>query len=71
MIKQIKPGRLYFVINIDESYAAKIFDVLKAEQTKLNDWPEGDITFIQWVGQTFGEDGIKYIESKSMEKSDI
>ena len=34
MLKQLKPDRLYFIINIDESYAPRIFEVLKEEQTK-------------------------------------
>ena len=64
MLKQLKPGRLYFVININEPYAEKIFKVLKEEQTKLDQWPEGpDITFKEWVQDTFGKDGLDYIES--------
>lgn len=64
MIKQIKPNNLYFVINVDELYAEKIFEVLKAEQMKLDDWPEGDIDFKTWVEQTFGERGLAAINSK-------
>jgi len=62
MIKQIKEGRLYFVINIDEIYAPKIFDLLKKEEIKLGRWDEGDISFKEWVFQTFGEEGIKYLK---------
>ena len=61
MLKQIKPGRLYFVINIDEPYARKVFEVLKEEQTKLGQWPEGEISFEEWVEDTFGDDGLKAI----------
>jgi len=62
MLKQIKPGRLYFVINIDEQYAEKIFEVLKEEQTKLGQWPEGNISFKEWVKDTFGQEGLDYLE---------
>lgn len=64
MLKQLKANNLYFVINIDESYAEKIFQVLKEEQTKLDKWPEGpNITFKEWVFETFGQDGLNYLES--------
>ena len=63
MLKQLKANNLYFVINIDEPYAEKIFHVLKEEQTKLNEWPEGDINFKTWVFQTFGQDGLDYLEA--------
>lgn len=60
MLKKLKEGHLYFVIDIAEPYAERIFQMLKEEQIKLNDWPEGDITFKEWVLDTFGEDGLKY-----------
>lgn len=63
MLKQLKANNLYFVINIDEIYAEKIFQVLKEEQTKLEQWPEGDISFEQWVKDTFGQDGLNYLEA--------
>jgi len=67
MLKQLKPDHLYMIVDIKEPYIEKLFQVLKAGQIKKGDWPEGpDITFIQWVGQTFGEDGIKYIDSKNI-----
>jgi hypothetical protein len=62
MLKQLKPNNLYFVINIDEPYAEKIFEVLKEEQNKLEDWPEGDISFKEWVYDTFGQDGLDRIK---------
>ncbi len=63
MLKQLKPGRLYFLINIDEPYAERIFEVLKEEQIKLNKWPEGkDITFKEWIFLTFGQEGLDYLE---------
>lgn len=63
MLKQLKANNLYFVINIDEPYAEKIFQVLKEEQMKLEQWPEGDISFEQWVKDTFGQDGLNYLEA--------
>lgn len=63
MLKQLKPDQLYFVIRINEPYAKKIFEVLKEEQTKLGDWPEGSITFEEWVDKTFGKTGVDYINS--------
>jgi len=63
MLKEIKANDLYFVIRLNEPYARKIFDVLKEEQIKLNDWPEGDLTFEQWVYQMYGEEGLIYIDS--------
>ena len=55
MKKQMKPGRNYFVINIDEPYAKAIYEVLKAGQIAKDEWPEGDITFEEWVKETWGE----------------
>ena len=63
MLKQLKADNLYFVIKISENYAEKIFEVLKEEQIKKDDWPEGDITFEEWVEQTFGQQGLDYINS--------
>ncbi len=63
MLKQIKPNNLYFVIKISELYAEKIFEVLKAGQIEKEDWPEGDIDFKTWVFQTFGQDGLNYLEA--------
>lgn len=68
MLKQLKPDHLYMIVDIKEPYIEKIFKVLKAEQTKLNNWPEGDITFREWIYQTFGQNGLDYIDSR---KSDI
>ncbi|MFA5866893.1 MAG: hypothetical protein WC891_02890 [Actinomycetota bacterium] len=55
MLKQMKPGRNYFIIKIDEPYAWKVFDVLKAGQIKKGEWPEGDITFEEWIDKTFSK----------------
>ncbi|SFH34483.1 hypothetical protein SAMN05660649_04835 [Desulfotomaculum arcticum] len=45
MLKHMKPGREYFLINIDEPYALEIYEVLKRGQMAKNEWPEGDISF--------------------------
>lgn len=72
MLKQLKPDRLYFVINIDEEYAPKIFQVLKEEEMKKGTWSEGDIDFEEWVQQTFGEVGVSYIkDNKNLKLSVI
>ena len=55
MRKKMKPGRKYFLINIDEPYAEKIFFILKKGQMAKGEWPEGDIDFEEWKRQTFGE----------------
>lgn len=56
MKKVMKPGRRYFVINIDEPYAEEIYKVLKNGQMAKGEWPEGDISFEEWEKQTFGLD---------------
>jgi len=57
MLKQIKPGRHYIIVNIDEPYAEAVYSVLKCGQIMKEQWPEGDITFKQWVEKTFGFSG--------------
>lgn len=54
MLIDMKPGRRYFIINIDEPYAGEIYEVLKQGQMAKDDWPEGDISFKEWQNQTFG-----------------
>ena len=61
MLKKRKEGRRYFIINIDEPYAEKIFEVLKKGQKAKGEWPEGDSTFEEWVKETF-EDAIPFCE---------
>ena len=68
MLKQLKPDRLYFIINIDESYASRIFEVLKEEETKRGNWSDGDISYREWVEQTFGQAGLDVLDKV---KSDI
>ena len=64
MLKQLKADNLYFVIRVNEPYAEKIFNVLKEGQIANEDWPEGDnITFKEWVFDTFGQQGLDYINS--------
>jgi hypothetical protein len=53
MSKKAKPGKNYFVINTDELYAEKIYDVLKKGQMAKGKWPEGDISFEEWKKKTF------------------
>lgn len=53
MEKPMKPGRKYFIINIDEPYAEKIYQALKDGQIAKGEWPEGDISFEGWKKQTF------------------
>lgn len=55
MLKDMKPGNEYFIINIDEPYAEQIYEVLKAGQMAKGEWPEGDISFQEWQEQTFGQ----------------
>lgn len=56
MRKQIKPGRRYFIINLDEPYAPEIYEVLRRGQIAKGEWPEGDISFKEWEDQTFADD---------------
>jgi len=49
MFKAMKPGNKYFVINTDEPYAKALYEVLKAGQIAKGEWPEGDITFEEWL----------------------
>jgi len=53
MRKGMKPGRRYFIINIDEPYAEEIYEALKRGQMEKGEWPEGDIGFHEWVLETF------------------
>ena len=54
MHKEIKEGRRYFIINTDEPYAEAVYSVLKCGQRMKNEWPEGDVSFLEWHTQTFG-----------------
>ena len=51
----MKPGRFYFIINIDEPYAKEIYEILKKGQIAQDKWPEGDITFEEWKERTISE----------------
>lgn len=57
MKKYIKPNKRYFIINVDEPYAEKIYSVLKEGQQAKKEWPEGDISFKEWKHLTFETDG--------------
>jgi hypothetical protein len=64
MLKQIKPNHLYMIIDIKEPYIEKLFEILKAGQIEKDDWPEGkDITFKEWIFQTFGQEGLDYLNT--------
>ena len=53
MHKEMKENQRYFIINIKEPYAKAIYEVLKAGQIAKNEWPEGDISFEEWIAQTW------------------
>ena len=55
MLKQLKPGHYYIVINLDEPYAEDVYEVLKYGQMQKGEdaWPEGDIDYLQWVRRTW------------------
>ncbi|MGE4552848.1 MAG: helix-turn-helix domain-containing protein [Desulfovibrionaceae bacterium] len=53
MQKQMKPGRRYFLINVDEPYAPEVYEALKRGQMAKGEWPEGDVTFAEWVALTW------------------
>jgi len=49
--------------------APRIFEVLKEEEIKRCGWPEGDISYREWVEQTFGQKGLDILDHN--EKSSI
>lgn len=53
MLKRIRPGRKYIIINIDEPYAEEVYKILKKGQMKKGEWPEGDISFEEWKKLTW------------------
>ena len=55
MKKYMKPEQRYFIINIDEPYARAIYEILKAGQIAKGKWPEGDISFEEWIRATWPE----------------
>ena len=66
MLKDMKPGRKYIIINIDEPYAEKVYEVLKHGQTEKGEWPEGDISFNEWKEWTFGDFRAKEVTFKAI-----
>jgi len=58
MRKELKPGRYYIVVNLDEPYAPELYDVIKRGQTAKGQWPEGDISFREWVEETWPDDPL-------------
>jgi len=65
MLKEIKPGRRYFIINIDEPYAKAIYEILKYGQMVKDEWPEGDIHFEEWKELTF-EKQLKSLDYREL-----
>jgi hypothetical protein len=59
MLKFMKPGRKYIIINVDEPYAKIVFEILKYGQMEKDQWPEGDISFEEWTELTWSEDEFK------------
>ena len=55
MLKEMKPGRKYIIINIDEPYVKAIYEVLKYGEMVKGKWVDGDIGFDEWVKRTFGD----------------
>jgi hypothetical protein len=55
MRKEIREGKRYFIISIDEPYAREIYEILKKGQTAKGEWPEGDISFEKWIDLTWPE----------------
>jgi hypothetical protein len=57
MLKAIKPGRRYILCNLDEPYAKDIYEVIKRGQMAngAEAWPEGDISFEEWIRLTWPE----------------
>lgn len=52
-MKERKPGRNYFTINIDEPYAPLIYETMKKGERDKGTWPEGDISFEEWKQLNF------------------
>lgn len=65
MKKEMKPGNYYFTINIDEPYAEEIYEVIKKGQIAQAQWPEGDISFLEWVKKTWPGDTRAFLVAAS------
>ena len=57
MLKKMKPGRKYIIVNINEPYAKQVYEILKKGQIKKGEWPEGDISFEEWKKLTWPSKG--------------
>lgn len=57
MLKEMKDNRRYIFCNIDEPYAEAVYAVIKCGQMAKGEgaWPEGDITFREWIEWTWGD----------------
>lgn len=55
MLKRMKPGRYYILVNLDEPYAQDVYQVLKygqmqkVERGEVNAWPEEDCGAREWL----------------------
>lgn len=61
MYKIMKPQNKYMIINIDEPYAKIVYEVLKYGQMQKGEWPEGDISFEEWIEFSWSDDEIKRV----------
>ena len=59
MKKRLKPGRKYIIINVDELYAPAVYEILKKGQTVKGQWPEGNISFNEWIKRTWPEEHLE------------
>ena len=57
MRKEFKPEHRYIFCNIDEPYAEEVYEVIKKGQMAKGPehWAEGDIGFMDWLYETFGQ----------------
>ena len=62
MLKEFKEGRRYLICNIDEPYAEAVYSVIKCGQMAkgLDAWPEGDISFKEWINLTWKNEKKDY-----------
>lgn len=72
MLKQFKEGCLRFEIDVTDSCAQRIFEILKEEELKKGRWAKEkkDISLAQWVFESFGETqtGVDYIAKAKGER---
>jgi hypothetical protein len=61
----MQPGNRYFIINIDEPYAEEIYEVLRRGQIVKGEWPEGDISFEEWIEETWKDEEMERYNYRS------